>query len=295
LKPPAFAYYVPHTIAETVGLLSRLENTRLLAGGQSLMPMMNMRFVFPDHVIDLNRVEGLAGISAEGQVLRIGAMTRQRDLLDSAIVQRKLPLLAEALTHVGHRQTRNRGTIGGSLCHLDPAAELVAVAAALDATIDIVSEGGERSVPMAQFPLSYMTPSLAPEEMVSAIRITLPHTSDGHCFTEFSRRHGDFAIVSAAVILRLDAAGLIASSSITLGGVDALPLRMTEAEAGLIGRKPTEAAFAQAALTCSEIKAMEDAQVPAWYRRKLAGVLVRRALVTAHVRATEQNTPKREH
>lgn len=284
MKPPPFDYHAPTTIEETVGLLGRLENARLLAGGQSLMPMLNMRFAFPDHVIDLNRVEGLSGITLHGDTLRIGAMTRQRDIQDSPIVQQRLPVLAEALTHVGHRQTRNRGTIGGSLCHMDPAAELVAVAAAVDATVDVTGPGGPRSIPMAEFPLGYMTPSLAPEEIVTAVHLPLPQPRHGHCFTEFSRRHGDFAIVSAAVWLTLGADGAIEHASVTLGGVGAVPLRMAQAEAALRGAQPCPAVFAEAAGFGETIDAMEDAQVPAWYRRRLAVVLVRRALATAHAR-----------
>jgi carbon-monoxide dehydrogenase medium subunit len=285
VKPPPFDYHAPATVAETVGLLATLDNARLLAGGQSLMPMLAMRFAFPDHLIDLNRVAGLSGITLDGDKVRIGAMTRQRDLLDDPMVQQRLPLMAEALTQVGHRQTRNRGTIGGSLCHLDPAAELVAVAAALDATIEIVGPDGARSIPMAVFPLGYMTPSLAPQEMLTAISIPLPPARHGHCFTEFSRRHGDFAIVSAASLLTLDTSGRIDRASVTLGGVGAVPLRMTDLEASLRGNPPTAALFAEAARACDAIDAMEDAQIPGWYRRRLAAVLVRRALETAHARA----------
>ena len=135
MKPPPFQYHDPKTVAEAVGLLGTLENAKLLAGGQSLMPMLNMRFVLPDHVIDLNRVEGMSCIKEAGGALEIGAMTRQRDLEFSDLVKAKCPLLHQAIMHIGHRQTRNRGTIGGSLCHLDPAAELVSVAAAHDASV----------------------------------------------------------------------------------------------------------------------------------------------------------------
>jgi carbon-monoxide dehydrogenase medium subunit len=283
VKPPGFAYHAPETVAETVELLSTHENARLLAGGQSLMPMLNMRFAFPDHLIDLNRVAGLAGITVSDGEMRIGAMTRQRDLLDSDLVRRYLPLMSEALTHVGHRQTRNRGTIGGSLCHMDPAAELVSVAAALDAVIDITGPNGSRSLPMAEFPLGYMTPAIAPDEMVTAIRIALP-PRHGHCFLEFSRRHGDFAIVSAAAMLTLDEAGRIATASLTLGGLGPVPVRMAAAEAVLRGAIATPALLAEAAAHFANVEAMEDAQVPAWYRQHLAAVLARRALITAHER-----------
>ncbi len=283
MKPPPFAYHAPATIPEAVHLLGSLENARLLAGGQSLMPMLNMRFAFPDHLIDLNRVVGLGGISLDGAALQIGAMTRQRDIQDSPLVQERLPLLAEALTHVGHRQTRNRGTIGGSLCHLDPAAELVSVATALDATVDVMGPNGGRSLSMAEFPRGYMTPALAPDEMVTAIRIPLPPPGHGAAFIEFSRRHGDFAIVSAAALLTVEG-GRITSASITLGGVGAVPLRLAEAEAALLGRRPEFALFARVAACAGAIDAMEDAQVPAWYRHRLAVTLTRRALDAAHAR-----------
>eukprot|EP01037_Dinobryon_pediforme_P002170 gene2169-2207_t len=285
MKPPEFAYHRPETIDEAVSLLATLENARPLAGGQSLMPMLAMRFAFPDHLIDLNRVVGLDGITRDGDTLRIGAMTRQRDLLDHPVVRSRVPLLAEALALVGHRQTRNRGTIGGSLCHLDPAAELVSVMTALEAIVEIAGPGGRREVAMADFPLGYMTPSMAPEELVIALRFTLPPPSHGAAFLEFSRRHGDFAIVSAGVMLDLDGSGRIAHAVVTLGGVGAVPLRLVEAEAGLQGHAPDAALFATVSECARAIDAMEDALVPAWYRRRLAVTLTRRALDAA-----EQNT-----
>jgi carbon-monoxide dehydrogenase medium subunit len=290
VKPPVFAYHDPRSVEEAVGLLGRLENTRLLAGGQSLMPMLNMRFVFPDHVIDLNRIETLAGIVQDAETIRIGAMTRQRDIADSALVRDRLPLLTEALAHVGHRQTRNRGTIGGSLCHLDPAAELVAAAANLDATIEIAGPDGVRTLSMAAFPRGFMTPAIEPDEMVTAVRMPLPQRGHGFSFMEFARRHGDFAIVSVAVLLVLAPDRRIARASITLGGVGAVPLRMVEAEALLVGHEPGAALFERAAETCRAIDALEDAQVPGWYRRQLAGVLMARALATARARAEGVST-----
>ncbi|MFZ3224987.1 MAG: FAD binding domain-containing protein, partial [Xanthobacteraceae bacterium] len=137
MKPPAFSYHDPRSVADAVALLASLDNAKLLAGGQSLMPMLNMRYVLPDHVIDLNRVGGLSYIREQDGALEIGAMTRQRDIEFSDLVRKRCPLMHEAIAQVGHRQTRNRGTLGGSLCHLDPAAELVAVAAALDAKVTV--------------------------------------------------------------------------------------------------------------------------------------------------------------
>jgi len=138
MKPPPFSYHDPKTVAETIELLGRLENAKLLAGGQSLMPMLNMRFVLPDHIIDLNLVEGLSYIRENNGAIEIGAMTRQRDLEFSDVLRAQFPIMHEALLQVGHRQTRNRGTIGGSLCHLDPAAELVSLATGYDATVIVV-------------------------------------------------------------------------------------------------------------------------------------------------------------
>src|SRR6202162_1345731 len=153
MKPPPFSYHDPRTIADAIGLLGTLDNAKLLAGGQSLMPMLNMRYVLPDHVIDLNRVDGLSFIRERDGALEIGAMTRQRDIEFSDLVRERCPLMHEAIRQVGHRQTRNRGTLGGSLCHLDPSAELVTVAAALDARVQVTGRNGERSIDFAEFPV----------------------------------------------------------------------------------------------------------------------------------------------
>lgn len=285
MKPPAFTYHDPATIEEAVTLLGRLENARLLAGGQSLMPMLNMRYALPDHLIDLNRIKPLAGIAADGGALRIGAMTRQRDIADHPLVRARLPLMVEALRHVGHRQTRNRGTIGGSLCHLDPAAELVAVATNLDATIEIAGPRGKRTLPMTEFPLGFMTPAIEADEMVTAVRLPLPVRGHGYSFMEMARRHGDFAIVSVAISLSLDPSGRIGSCAVTLGGAAAVPLRMPEAEAMLVNSDPGPPLFKRAAATVRAIDALEDAQIPAWYRRQIAETLMQRGLIAAHHRA----------
>src|SRR5271155_4316954 len=198
MKPPPFSYHDPRTAADVVGLLCSLDNAKLLAGGQSLMPMLNMRFVLPDHVIDLNRVDGLSFIRERDGALEIGAMTRQRDIEFDELVRDRCPLMHEAIAQVGHRQTRNRGTLGGSLCHLDPAAELVAVAAALDARLTVMGKNGERSMDFSAFPVAYMTPALEPDELLTGAAFPSWSEQHGFAFVEFSRRHGDFAIVAAA-------------------------------------------------------------------------------------------------
>jgi len=284
MKPPPFSYHDPRTVPEAVALLGQLENAKLLAGGQSLMPMLNMRFVQPDHVIDLNRVEGLSSIRLEGDTLEIGAMTRQRDLEFHDGVRARCPILYEALLQVGHRQTRNRGTLGGSLCHLDPAAELVTVAAALDAVVSVAGPRGSRDIPFAEFPVAFMMPAIELDEIVTAVRIPLWPIGHGHAFVEFSRRHGDFAIVSAAALLHEDPTGKILRASLTLGGVGTAPLRMPEAETMLVGKVASDALFREAAECCRNVEAMDDVHVSSAYRQRLAVVLARRALESAHRR-----------
>jgi carbon-monoxide dehydrogenase medium subunit len=281
MKPPPFQYHDPRTVAEAVGLLGRLENAKLLAGGQSLMPMLNMRFVLPDHVIDLNRVEGLSYIRENGGVLELGAMTRQRDIEFSDLVKTRCPLLHQAVMQIGHRQTRNRGTIGGSLCHLDPAAELPSVAAAHDATVVVAGPNGEREIKFSDFPVAFMTPAIELNEMVTAVRIPLWTAGHRAAFVEFSRRHGDFAIVSAAVLLEQDGGGKISRASLTLGGVAVAPQRMGEVERAITGQVASADLFRRACESCRAIEAIEDVHASAEYRQHLAAVLSRRALERA--------------
>src|ERR1700684_1533373 len=209
MKPPLFSYRDPRTTADVVGLLGSLDNAKLLAGGQSLMPMLNMRYVLPDHVVDLNRVDGLSYIHESNGALEIGAMTRQRDIEFSDVVRARCPLMHEAIRQVGHRQTRNRGTLGGSLCHLDPAAELVSCAASLDAKVAVTGKNGARSIAFADFPVAYMTPAVDPDELLVGARFPCWSERHGSAFVEFSRRHGDFAIVSAAALIEEDGAGKV--------------------------------------------------------------------------------------
>jgi aerobic carbon-monoxide dehydrogenase medium subunit len=277
MKPPPFQYHDPTTLAEAVRLLGTLDNAKLLAGGQSLMPMLNMRFVQPDHVIDLNRVEGLSYIRETAGALEIGAMTRQRDIEFSELVKAKCPLLHQAIMHIGHRQTRNRGTIGGSLCHLDPSAELVSVAAAQDATVSVTGPNGVREIAFKDFPAGYLTPAIELNEIVTAIRIPLWPAGHKSAFVEFSRRHGDFAIVSAAALLQIDS-GKISRASLTVGGVAVAPVRASDVERAIVGQAPSSDLFRKACENCRAIEAMSDIHASAEYRQHLAAVLSRRAL-----------------
>jgi carbon-monoxide dehydrogenase medium subunit len=284
MKPPPFSYHDPRTVGEVVPLLARLENAKLLAGGQSLMPMLNMRLVLPDHVIDLNRVEGLAYIREAGGALEIGAMTRQRDLEFSDVVRTRCPLMDEAIRHVGHRQTRNRGTLGGSLCHLDPSAELVSVATALDATVTVVAAKGQREIAFKDFPVAFMMPAIEPDELVTAVRFPDWPKGHGHAFTEFARRHGDFAIVSAAALLTEDSAGRISRISVTIGGMGTAPIRAAELERALLGQVPDDKLLREACESCRKLEAIDDVHAPASYRQHLAAVFSRRALEQARAR-----------
>jgi aerobic carbon-monoxide dehydrogenase medium subunit len=285
MKPPDFQYHAPETIEQVVAMLASLENNRLLAGGQSLMPMLNMRYAMPDHIIDLNRVEGLVSITLHGSKLLIGAMTRQRDIEFSTEIERSCPIMSKAIRQVGHRQTRNRGTIGGSLCHLDPSAELVTLCALFDATVTAVGPDGQRDIPFAQFPIGYMTSALQPNECLTRISIPLWPPAHGYGFVEFARRHGDFAIVSAAALLELDASLTIRRASVALGGVGYAPRRMTEIETGILGQKAGSELWAEAAKACSKIEALDDVHASSSYRRRLAVAMARRALQAAGDRA----------
>ncbi len=284
MKPPPFTYHDPRTIPEVLDLLAEKDNARLLSGGQSLMPMLNMRYVLPDDVIDLNRVEGLSGIEAGNGSLGIAGMTRQREIEFSDVVGARCPIMTEAILQVGHRQTRNRGTLGGSLAHLDPSAELPAVAMALDATIHVESKRGRRDISMADFPAGYMTPSIELDEMVIGATFPLWEEGHGYAFIEFARRHGDFAIVSAGALMTTDGAGKVDRVSITVSGVGPSPVRCTEAEEMILGQTPELELFREAAETARAFDAMEDIHAPSSYRQHLAAVLSRRALEKAQTR-----------
>lgn len=286
MKPPPFTYHDPRSVPDALKLLASLDNAKVLAGGQSLMPMLNMRLVLPDHVVDINEIGGLAGIEIRGNDLFIGAMTRQRDLEFSPVVKEHCPLLHEALTNVGHRQTRNRGTFGGSLCHLDPAAEQPTVAMALDAQVLVESAKGKREIPIRDFCVGTMTTSIAADELMMGARLPLWPKGHGYAFVEFSRRHGDFAMAGAAILMTVNGAGKIERASVTLCGVGSGPVRLTKAEQTLVGSAGGQEVFAAAAQAATEIEAQGDVHASPEYRSHLARVLTERALIIAFNRAT---------
>jgi carbon-monoxide dehydrogenase medium subunit len=286
MKPAPFALHTPDTLDQALALIASLPNARPIAGGQSLMPMLNMRLVMPDHVIDLNGIPALQGIRQTGDAIAIGAMTRQRDLEFSALLSARVPLAVEAIRLVGHRQTRNRGTIGGSLCHLDPSAELPTVCMAMDATLIATRrDGSERAIPMRDFAADLMTVSLEVDELLTEVRIVPWAQGHGYAFVEFGRRHGDFAIASAAVLLELDGARRIKRVSLTLGGVGPVPLRVEQGEALLMGQECDARWFDGAAGKVDAFDALDDPAYPSAYRKRIAKRLLRRALELAAQRA----------
>lgn len=284
MKAASFTLHRPATTRDAVGLLSTLDNARVIAGGQTLMPMLAMRYVYVDHLVDLNAVEGLNEISVRDGQLCIGALVRQRDLESSPIAHEHAPIIREALELVGHVQTRNRGTFVGSICNLDPAAEQPALASLFNATVVVLGPSGERMMHFADFALGFMTTALAPDEIVTEIRLQLWNRPHGYAFEEFARRHGDFAIVGTGVMVALDARGVIDRTSAVLCGVGGVPLRLA-LDPVLVGARPSDAVIRAAAELAGRIDAIEDTSAKSAYRQHLARTLVERALRRALTRA----------
>lgn len=286
MKPPPFEYHLPKSIEEACGLLARHENSKVLAGGQSLMPMLNLRYIYPDHLVDINKVGGLDHITVGRDHVSIGSRTRQRAIeIDNDIAQVS-PIFAEALALVGHRQTRNRGTLGGSLCHLDPAAELPLVALVHDATVRTAKAGNaSRAMPIGTFIAGFMSPAIDLDELVVSIDFPIWPAGHGHAFIERARRHGDFAIASAACLMVVDPDGRIDRVAVGVGGLGSVPVRLTAAERALLGTRGDESVFAHAASHCDDVAAVGDFHGHVTYRRSVATALVRRALRAAYERA----------
>jgi aerobic carbon-monoxide dehydrogenase medium subunit len=262
-------------------LLATLDDARVIAGGQSLMPMMNFRITAPSHLIDLGGIASLAVVSEDVDLLHIGAMTTQRALERSESVARRCPLIAAALRHVGHQQTRNRGTIGGSLCHMDPGAELPVAAAALDAVLIAIGPAGERRIRFADFPAGLLANALTSGELLARIELPKVASRTGVAFLEFNRRPADFAVVSVAASLTLDRAGRVTRSTVAVGGSFDAPVRLQTFETTIVGKIPEPVIFDAASREAEMLECMGDDVYPAAYRQELAGVLVGRALAAA--------------
>lgn len=282
MKPAPFKYYAPKTVAETVALLGRLgEDARILAGGQSLVPLMNFRLAQPTHVVDINPVSELDFIREEKSHVVIGARTRMSTLEKSSMLASLAPLIVEAVGLVAHPPIRHRGTIGGSLAHGDPASELPAATLAVDAEFVAVGSKGRRRIPAAEFFEGPFTTALRQGELLAEIHIPRWPSGTGAAFLEFSRRHGDFAIVGVAAQVHV-VDGRIARIALALCGVAGTPVRARQAEATLMGAEPTEAAIATVAdVAAADLEPTTDIHGTREYRRALARVYIERALALA--------------
>jgi CO/xanthine dehydrogenase FAD-binding subunit len=286
MKPPLFDYVVPASIDTAVAALADAGgDAKVLAGGQSLVPMLNFRLLRPSILVDINRIPGLAFIEETADSIRIGALTRHFQLETSPVVARHFPVLSCAMTHVAHLAIRNRGTIGGSLSHADPAAELPLLAMLLDAELNVAAPSGKRAIATRDFFLDALTVDLGSADIVTAIVLPKLPPDTGWGFEEVARRHGDFALAAVAATLTLSS-GVIEEARLALTGVGPTPLRVPDAEALLIGHA------LDAELISRIVNAVSDAITPETdlhassdYRRHLAGVLTRRALAAAWDRA----------
>jgi CO/xanthine dehydrogenase FAD-binding subunit len=283
MKPAPFNLLRPRNVEQAIALLqAHRDEAKVLAGGQSLVPLMNFRLAQPRNLIDLNNIEGLDKVKIDDKILSLGAMVRQRDIERSPSIAERLPILREAIEQVAHPAIRNRGTVGGSLVHADPSAELPLLAIALGATLQLRSAGGSRSVAAQDFYQGYLFTDIAPDELLVEVDFQLPPANSGWCFTEIARRHGDFAIVAVAVLLNCDSDQSINFARVALGGVGPAPLRVAAAEEGLLGERPDAELFRRASDNAAQaLDPPTDIHASSGYRRQLAGVLVRRALATA--------------
>jgi carbon-monoxide dehydrogenase medium subunit len=262
MKPPVFTYHRPESLSEALEMLSEFEDARILAGGQSLMPMMNFRYVMPEHIIDINRIPEIAKIEETANGLKLGAMVRHNQAKESGLVAKRCPLIAYGMAFVAHVQIRNRGTVGGSLSHMDPSAEWPALLAVHDAVLHVQSRESQRDVPIGEWSRGFMTPNIEEGEML--VGVSVPAWPGGHTY----------------------GFGKIDRAAIALTGVDTGPVRLPDAEEMLMGQSPSDALFREAAAEAQNVTGLDDVHASAAYRRKIAVVMARRALEEAMARHT---------
>jgi carbon-monoxide dehydrogenase medium subunit len=287
MKPAVFDYFRPASLEEALIQLAQTDNAKVIAGGQSLGPMMNMRLAAPAALIDLNDLTELAYVRDAGDMLEIGGLTRHFQVEQSALVHEHCPLLGQAARTIGHYAIRQRGTLGGSLAHADPAAQFALIAVTLGAQINLVSVRGQRTVAAADFFVGVMATALEADEVILSVRFpkTAPH--EGTAFRLFNRRHGDFAIVAVAVTVALYEERVV-RLRLGLGGNSPVPLAYHTLATQFVGRIPDAAWIAELARAVRDaIEPEEDARVPAVYRRELTETLVQRAVVRALERTKE--------
>ncbi|NGM82473.1 xanthine dehydrogenase family protein subunit M [Paenibacillus sp. 7124] len=289
MKPAAFDYYKPETLDEALSLLDEFGyDAKILAGGQSLIPMMNMRLARPPVLIDINGVPGMTGIEIGDSEIVIGGLTRHYMVEHSPEIQNSCPMLAEGIKLIGHSQIRSRGTIGGSIVHADPTAELPVMLTALGGKVTVVSSEDERELTPEELFLTYMTTTIEPNEIVKSVHFPVIAERTGHAIEEFTLRSGDFAIIIAAASVTLDEEGLIESAALCIGGVDGIPVKLEDVTDELIGEAPSEEIFAE---KCAQIVDLvdpeKDIHASAEYRKDLCVALSRRVLKKAADRAKQ--------
>ena len=279
MKPAPFEYARPTTVAEVNALLGEADGeAKVLAGGQSLVPLLNFRLATPRLLVDINRIDDLSGIDRTNGTLRLGALTRLRSLEADPQVRATIPLLSAAAEWVGHVQIRNRGTVGGTLAHADPAAEIPAICLLLDAEVRVAGRRGERTIAVRDLLAGFLTTTLDEDELVVELRVPIPSEGERWGFREFAPRRGDFALAGAAATISLDQGGAIQQARIVVFGTAEQPVRPAEAEAALRGRRPSEDLLAGAATLAAESAGADDPRPDAQYRKSLTRALVHRAL-----------------
>jgi carbon-monoxide dehydrogenase medium subunit len=283
MKLPAFEYACPATLSEAVALLASHDgDAKAIAGGQSLVPMLAFRVASPSLLVDLRKLPGLDRIEVTDTGVRLGALVRWCDILNDARLRRAHPLLAAAITHVAHYQIRNRGTVGGSVAHADPAAELPGIVVTCEAAIAVTGKSGARVIPADEFFQGALTTALAPDEIITEIRFPAWPAGRRFGFEEFALRRGDFALAAAAVFYDQDAAGRAVHAHVGVIGVGDRPVRLATVEATLNGARVDAAVIARAAAAASAaVDPQDDIHASAAYRRSLVGTMVERALASA--------------
>lgn len=285
MKPPPFEYSAPRTLEEAVALLAADPGARPIAGGQSLMPVLNFRLAAPSMLVDLRRVPGLDRIAIDGNGVRLGAKVRWRDIEDNPRLASAHPLLRAAVAHVAHYQIRNRGTVGGSLAHADPAAEVPGIAVTCDAEIAVMGSGGGRTIPAAEFFIGPLTTTLHGDEIITELRLPPWPTDRRWGFKEFSRRDGDFALAGVALFYDDNAQGRAENAHIAVIGACSRPHRLVAPEAAINGRIIDDETIAAAARAASAaVDPPQDLHAPTDYRCALVATLTERALRAAAAR-----------
>jgi carbon-monoxide dehydrogenase medium subunit len=284
--PASFGYHAARSVEEALDLLAKYgEDAKLLAGGHSLIPAMKLRLASPSCLIDLGTVPGLNGIRVDGETLAIGALTVHADIVSSDIVRQRVPALSDAAGVIGDVQVRNRGTIGGSVAHADPAADFPVVLTALDASFVAVSPSGTRVISADGFFIDFYTTALAPNEVLTEIRVPLPPSSAGTAYHKMAHPASGYVVVSAGALLNRDSSGRCASARIAMGGLGSGPLRAKATETALQGQRLTDDVSAAAAAKAAEDSdATDDVFASAEYKRHMATVLARRAIDQASKR-----------